>query len=82
MTRHRSYYSPVLAMTGARHQQPSGAQLHISLWAHLPDFSESVDMGGFIDAPEMVPTGSVRALDTGAQITLGIATVARPRWSL
>ena len=75
----RHYYTPVPAYTGAAYQQPSREHLHVSPWAHTPDFRDSVDCSGFIDAPELIPSGSVRAQD-GEHITLGLAAHLRPGW--
>ena len=74
------YYGPVPAYTGAAHQQPRREDLHVSPWAHLPDYGESVDCSGSLDAPDIIPTGSVFAQD-GEIITLGIAAQLRPGWS-
>jgi hypothetical protein len=72
------YYTPIEARTGAKHQQPYGDQLRDgSAWAFTPDYSVAVDMAGALDAPDNIPSGSVRAYD-GEHTVLGVAHVWRP----
>ncbi|HMO49358.1 MAG TPA: hypothetical protein PKB14_25455 [Rubrivivax sp.] len=75
----RRYLTPLPCLSGALHQQPAADHLHCSAWAFTPDYAEAVDMRGAIDAPETIPSGSVRALDC-ERLCVGIAHVYRPGW--
>lgn len=63
------YLDPIAAMSGALHQQPDSDQT-LSGW--------SLDQGlnytrmEFLDAPDIIPSGSVRGLDCGS-LTIGLA---------
>lgn len=60
-------YWPVLQRTGAVHTQPGFDQVSALASADFtPDFKVLFDGRGALDAPEGVPSGSVRAVDFAA----------------
>ncbi len=71
------YYTPVLALTGALHEQPPIEQLRYGL-EFTTDYKVAVDCRGSIDATECIPTGSVRAQDH-ERLRLGVSTCWRGR---
>lgn len=62
------YLTPLPAFTGALHQQP-GSELTRSGWSLDQDYNYA--RHEFLDAPDIVPAGSVRALDSGS-LTIGV----------
>ena len=57
-------YSPVACHTGAPHGQPCGKQLRAQACGTFTrDFSVFFSDVAALDAPELLPSGSVRALD-------------------
>ncbi len=75
------YYAPHNHYTGALVQQPNNHVRTDWMVTYCPDAVVGQRIGindtGFLDAPEAIPTGSVRALDC-ATCTLGIDYVGRP----
>ena len=72
----RTYFAPVTAHTGARHQQPAVSQTRHEWYFDANGAYQ--DDGGPIDAPDLIAHGSVRALDFGnGTATMGIAHVMR-----
>lgn len=67
------WLTPIRARTGALHQQP-GTDHTLSGW--------SIDRDGnysrmeFLDAPDVIPAGSVRGLECGS-LTIGVGHVWR-----
>lgn len=79
MTARHFYFTPIPCMTGALHAQPPHERLtRGTCWSFTPDFAHEVDLRAAIDAPDCIPTGSVRA-QTHPNITLGIAHTRRER---
>ena len=71
------YFTPIPALTGALHEQPPIEQLRDGL-EFTPDYKVAVDCRGSLDAPECIPTGSVRAQDH-ERLRLGVSTCWRGR---
>lgn len=68
------YFTPVPAFSGALHQQPASDQT-ISAW--FLDRGLNYSRMEFLDAPDIIPSGSVLALDVG-NLTIGVAHTRRP----
>jgi hypothetical protein len=62
------YYGPIKNSTGSRAQQPSTDQL-VAGWRL--DLGLNFHETEFLDAPDFVPVGAVRALDISPTLTLG-----------
>ena len=57
-------FKPIPCSTGALHGQPSGAAVQpLVCGAFTADYAVHFDARGALDAPESVPSGSVRAQD-------------------
>jgi hypothetical protein len=72
----RRYLAPVDIATGVSSYQPHGRQTQPG-W-HL-DRNFKHNESGFIDAPDCLPRGGTRALDSGEEFTVGISHVWRER---
>ena len=70
------YFTPICCRTGAVHQQPYAEHLHSGAHAFTADFSNAIDLRGAIDAPDTVPSGSVRGLDFDS-LRIGCAHIYR-----
>ncbi len=66
----RQYFAPLPALTGSISMQTRSGQTNPA-WHFGPRY-ESYFPTEFLDAPDTIPTGSVRAMDCGAELTLGI----------
>lgn len=85
----RWVYWPLRSRTGAVHTQPSFDHVRaLACTDFAPDYSALFDARGALDAPETIPTGSVRssgfpALPNGArELTLLVGHTYRDRcWS-
>ncbi len=76
------YIAPFIATTGALIGQPQGTHTrsdwHITYSLTAPEDQRiGYCSTGFLDAPDHLPTGSVRALDC-TKLTVGIAYGRRP----
>lgn len=69
----QTYYPPVLARTGERHSQPHANET-LSGWYFDRDLNYTET--SFLDAPCLIPSGSVRGLVCGG-ITVGISHTYR-----
>ena len=68
------YYRPVLWHTGALHAQPDISATQ-SGW-YIDANGQCADTG-FLDAPELVPSGSVRGLLCGTSVVVGLQHAGR-----
>lgn len=73
-------YTPLQAMTGALHTQPStmdGSARIECCGCLTSNFEVYIDTRGALDAPDMIPYGAVRAMLVGDDAALLIAHVGR-----
>lgn len=67
------YFTPIPCITGALHQQPAYEHLTPGTsFSFTADDKHDCDLRGALDAPDCIPTGSVRA-QTHPKLTLGVA---------